>query len=178
MFHNEQDFSFKHFLPLIGICLCLGVLVLLGSLYLSKQKSSNSQPEERLLAPTTTYTYLSLAPTPTLAPGQKAIYTFYIQATSHKADGKALNLTQTNTGKIFTVDIGTLISLNFGVGKFRIATSSPQDIFESAGSQKRPIHLPLNTIGAFRVIRTGFGTVTVIEAEKETNSFSIRQRGE
>src|SRR5216683_7541569 len=59
MFHNEQDFSFKHFLPLIGISLCLGLLILFGGLYFYQQKSSRSQLEKSLLA---SKTILSCSP--------------------------------------------------------------------------------------------------------------------
>lgn len=107
----------------------------------------------------------SFAPTPTLAPGQKAIYTFYIQATSHTTDHSELVLTPSDTGKMFTADIGTLIILYFGMGIFHISHSSTHDIFEASGSKSNPIHLPLNSIGAFNIIRSGYGKITVIETE-------------
>jgi len=158
MFNNAQHFSFKHFLPLIGICLCLGVLILLGGFYFYQQKSLRSQPEKRLLTPTVPPT---LIPTLTFTPGQKAICTYYIQAISHEASPKGLALTQADSGKTFTVDIGTLLILYCKVHNFYISTSSPQDIFEGAGSPTLPIHLPANAIGAFRVIRAGLGTIQV-----------------
>jgi len=103
-------------------------------------------------------------PTPTLAPGQKANYTFYIQATSHKTSPKVLGLAQTDTGKAFIVDIGTFIIVNFGrVGKFQLSQSSPQDIFKGAGSKYQRINLPNNAIGAYTVIRAGSATITVVE---------------
>lgn len=105
----------------------------------------------------------SFAPPPTLASGQKAIYTFYIQATSYKANNKELILTMSDTGKIHTADIGTLIIVNLGrPGKFQVSASSPQAIFTNSG---RPeiIHLPNNALGAFRVYRTGIGIISVTE---------------
>ncbi len=107
----------------------------------------------------------SFAPTPTLAPGQKAIYTFYIQATTYTTSDKGLELEQSDTGKMFTVDIGTLIIVNFGrVSKFHVSASSPQAIFTNFG---RPaiIHLPNNALGAFRVYRAGLGTINVTETD-------------
>ena len=107
----------------------------------------------------------SSAPTPTLASGQKATYTFYFQVTSHTTTDKALELKQADTGKVFTVDIGTLIIVNFGrVSKFHISSSSSQAIFTNLG---RPeiIHLPNNALGAFRVYRAGVGTINVTETD-------------
>jgi hypothetical protein len=116
-------------------------------------------------APSFNPAYFLLTPTPTLAPGQKAVYTFYIQATSHKTSNGELTLNPSDTGKVFTTDIGSLIILHFGGGNFHISDSSPQDILEAAGSKHSPIHLPLNSIGAFNIVRLGFGTITVIETE-------------
>ncbi len=161
MFHIKYNFSLKHFLPFVGISLCFGVLILLG-IYFYKQKSFQPQLDKRLLVPITSP---SLIPTPTLAAGQKDIYTFYIQATSYKASNEELTLNMSDTGKIHTADIGTLIIVNFGrVGKFHVSASSPQAIFTNS-SQPETIHLPNNTLGAFRVYRSGFGTITIIEAE-------------
>lgn len=161
MFNIAQGFSLKQFLPLIGISLCLGVLILLG-IYISKQKSFQPQLDKRLPIPITSP---SLIPTPTLAAGQKAIYTFYIQATSYKASNEELTLNMSDTGKIHTVDMGTLIIVNFGrVGKFRVSASSPQAIFTNSG-RPETINLPNNALGAFRVYRSGFGTIKVIETE-------------
>ncbi len=106
-------------------------------------------------------------PRPTFAPDQiKATFTFYIQATSHKPNPpKVFSLTQADSGKTFTVDIGTLIIVNFGrVGKFQTSQLSPQAIFTNFGSPG-VIHLPNNALGAFSVFREGFGTITVIEAK-------------
>ncbi len=63
MFNNKQDFSFKFFLPLIGISLCLGLLILLGGLYFYQQKSSRSQLEKSLLASKTIYSCSPDCPT-------------------------------------------------------------------------------------------------------------------
>jgi hypothetical protein len=142
--------------------LLLAVWVFLGSLF----GINHQPPAKRFSHPTATPTILmTIRPTPTLASGQKAIYTFYIQATSHKTSNGELTLNTPDTGKILTVDIGTLILVNFGrVGKFHVSASSPQTIFANFG-RPETIHLPNNALGAFRVYRTGFGTITVIEAE-------------
>ncbi len=105
-------------------------------------------------------------PTSTLAPGQKAIYTFYIQATSHETSPKGFSLKQSDTGKTFTVDVGTFISLDFGVvGKFHVSLSSPQNIFKCVGSECLPHSSPENSITSFWVSRAGYGTITVTETE-------------
>src|SRR5436309_15845083 len=107
----------------IGIAIAsVGVLIIVVSgLSLSKQKASYYQPEKRLPAPTVPLTFIP-TPIPTLAPDQiKAIYTFYIQATSRKTSTKGLGLKQSDTGKTFTIDTGTFISLDFGPGKFHVS---------------------------------------------------------
>jgi hypothetical protein len=104
-------------------------------------------------------------PAPTPAPGQKAIYTFYIRATSHESSPrKAIALTQADTGNVFSVDAGTLILLRFAPGKFTVSTSSPQDMFKCVGSECLPHSSPGNTIAAFWV-HAGSGTIQVVEAE-------------
>ncbi len=142
--------------------LLLAIWVFIGSLF----GINHQVPAQHFSHPTATPTVLpTLMPTPTLALGQKAIYTFYIQATSHKTSNGELTLNTPDTGKIFTVDIGTLILVNFGrVGKFHVSASSPQTIFTSF-DRPETIHLPNNALGAFRIYRSGFGTLTVIEAE-------------
>jgi hypothetical protein len=110
-------------------------------------------------------TLQALLPTPTLASGQKAIYTFYIQATPHNAKNEELTLNTPDTGNKFTVDIGTLIIVNFWrIGKFHVSASSPQAIFTNVG-RPETIHLPNNALGAFSVYRSGLGTITVIETK-------------
>ncbi len=147
----------------IGIALVsVGALIVFSGLFLSKIQFSQRQSEKPLPAPTVPPT---LIPTPTLAPSQKAICTYYIQAMSHETSPKWLALTQTDSGKTFTVDIGTLLILYCKAYNFHFSTSSPQDIFEGAGSKNNPIHLPLNAICAFRVIRAGFGMIHVIGTE-------------
>ncbi len=64
MFHNEQHFSFKHLLPLIGLSLCLVLLILLGGLFFYQEKSSRSQLEKSLLASKTVYSCLPCWPIP------------------------------------------------------------------------------------------------------------------
>ncbi len=154
--------SVNHVLTISTVLVSVGVLIVFGALFLSQQKASHYQPEKKLLAPTVPPI---LMPTPTLAPGQKAIYTFYIQTTDHKTSNEELTLNTSDTGKLLTVDIGTLIIVNFGrVGKFHLSASSPQAIFTNFG-RPETIHLPNNALGAFRVHRSGFGTITVIETE-------------
>ncbi len=140
---------------------CAGVLIVLGTLFLSSQKAPQYPPEKKFLATTVPPTL-----TPTLAPGQiKAIYTFYIQASPHNAWRRVLGLTQTDTGKVFTVNIGTFISLDFGPGKFYVSLSSPQDIFKCVGSGCLPHSSPMNSIFSSWVTRAGFATIQVIEAK-------------
>ncbi len=149
----------------IGIALVSGALILFGTLFLPRQKASHYQPEKKFLAPTVLPTLIA-TPTPTLAPDQiKAIYTFYIQATSRKTSTKGLGLKQSDTGKTFTIDTGTFISLDFGPGKFDVSLSSPQDIFKCVGSECLPHSSPRNSISSFWVSRAGYGTIKVIEAE-------------
>ncbi len=139
------------------------LIIVVNGLLLSKQKASHYQPEKKFLAPTDLPTFI---PTPTLAPGQiKAIYTFYIQATSHKINSKGLGLNPSDSGKTFVVDIGTLIILrNFGMGRFYISQSSPQNIFTNPNPGKLPGSVPVNAIEDFGVFRSGYGTITVTEA--------------
>ncbi len=154
--------SVNRILVISAVLASVGILIVFGALFLSRRIASHYQPEKRLLAPTVLPT---LIPTLTLAPGQKAICTYYIQATSHETSPKGLALTLTDSGKTFTVDIGTLLILYCKAHNFHISASSSQDIFEGAGSKNYPIHLPLNAKGAFRVIRAGFGIIQVIGTE-------------
>lgn len=129
---------------------------------LTKQKEASPRSTP---APTFNPANFALTPTPTLAPGQKAIYSFYIQATSTITKSKGIDLTQSDTGKVFTVDIGTLLIVNFGrVGKSHVSALSPQAIFTNYG-RPETIHLPNNALGAFRVYRAGFGTIRVTETD-------------
>src|SRR5947209_5497481 len=133
MSNIKQKYLKENFLPLIGISLCLGALILLG-IYFYKQQSFQPQLDKRLPVPITAP---SLIPTPTIAAGQKAIYTFYIQASFYKTSNEQLTLNMSETGKIHTADIGTLIIVNFGrVGKFHVSASSPQAIFTNSGRPK------------------------------------------
>ena len=159
--------------PTLGkIVLGAGILLVAIALVLVFQQQSVSPTltNQSTLTPTSTPipslnpTYFLLTPTPTLAPGQKAIYTFYIQASSHKSS-QELVLSPSDTGKEFTVDIGTLIILeHFGVINIHISQFSHQAIFENFGSPET-IHLPNNALGAFRIYREGLGTITVVEKD-------------
>jgi hypothetical protein len=161
--------------PLFGIInakqmgkLFLAIWLFLGSLVGASHLLPVQHNPLPTASPTVSPTIMlmpTLAPTPTLAPGQKAFYTFYIQATSHKASNEELTLNTPDTGKKFTVDIGTLLIVNFWrVGKFQLSASSPQAIFTNFG-RPETIHLPNNALGAYRVYRSGFGTIQVIEAK-------------
>src|SRR6266536_3612925 len=106
--------SVNRMLVISIILVSAGVLTVFGTLFLSRQKVSYYQPEKKFLVPT-------VLPTPTLAPNQiKATYTIYIQSTPHIVGRGGLGLKQADSGKVFTVDIGTFISLDFGPGKFHV----------------------------------------------------------
>lgn len=152
-------------MPVIGIT--LGAMVLLiGGLYLYQLKRSQPLHEENLPIP-------KIIPTLTLAPGQIAIYTFYIQGSSQYDPIGTLKLKKSDARKTFKVDTGTLIFLQFGVGKFHISTSSPQAIFFKRSDNlsslpanyqyRRLLGLPKNAIEALEVVRSGFGTIIVTE---------------
>ncbi len=168
--------------PIVAITAIIGVVLLIGASpfitrALSRFNFSSTKPPKStsvhvisfptITAHTVPISALtpSFAPTPTLAPGQKAIYTFYIQASSHTTSGKGLGLQQADTGKMFTIDTGTFISLDFGPGKFEVSLSSPQDIFKCIGSECLPHSSPENSISSFWVSHAGYGTITVIEVE-------------
>ncbi len=169
--------------PIVTTTVIIGVVLLIGALPFIQRAlsrfnfSSTKSPKSTsvhvvsfptITAPTVPISVLtpSFAPTPTLAPGQKAIYTFYIQTTSHTTSRKVLSLKQSDTGKMFTVDIGTFISLDFGVvGRFHVSLSSPQDIFKCIGSECLPHSSPENSISSFWVSHAGYGTIKVIVAE-------------
>jgi hypothetical protein len=160
--------------PTLGkIVLGAGILLAAGALILvfrqqsvSPTLTNQSTPPPTLTpAPTLNPKSFLLTPTPTLAPKQKAVYTFYIQATSNKTNRKGLGIKQSDTGKVFTVDIGTLVIVNFGrVGKFQVSVSSPQDIFKCVGAECLPHSSPSNAIFSSWVSHEGFATITVVEA--------------
>jgi hypothetical protein len=114
--------------------LFLALWIFLGSLF----GASHQSPTQHTVQPSATPTILPmLIPTPTLAPGQKAIYTFYIQTTPHKiVFPRGMGIHQSDTGKVFTVDIGTLIDVNFGrVGKFH---GNYSGVLQSLQDKSRP----------------------------------------
>src|SRR6266702_4132350 len=87
--------------PILGkIVLSAGILLAVISCVLGLQHQSEllfltkqrTLPATATPAPALNPAYFTLTPTPTLAPGQKAIYTFYIQATSHKTSNEELTL--------------------------------------------------------------------------------------
>ena len=146
--------------PVFAVAILFFVTILGIMVFLMSIIKFNPQAEKSPIIPKTTQTCLPMPPTPTLAPGQKALYTFYIQATSNQSS-QELVLSQSDTGKVFTADIGTLIILQqFGISNSHISHVSPQDIFKNFGSPET-IHLPNNALGAFRVYRAGCGTITV-----------------
>lgn len=131
----------------------LAIWVFLGSLFGAIHLSN---PLPIIAAPTPT-----VLPTPTLSPGEKAICTFYIQATSHEASKpRGLALTQANSGKTFTVDIGTLLIVFCAEPYSRLSAISPQGIFTNYGTSGT-IHLPANATGSYTIYRAGSGTITV-----------------
>jgi len=104
-----------------------------------------------------------ITPTQTLTNDQKASYIFYFETTNTETAKKILSIKKSDTGKLFKVNIGTLIILDLGNGKYQISYDSLQNIFEGAGSKTRPIHLPMNAKGAFRIKNAGTGKIIVIE---------------
>ncbi len=150
---------------IVLICITLFLLIRFGEIDLTRLFPKTAHQQEKLSSPQLSPVSIiipSFAPTPTLAPNQKAIYTFYMQTTIHQTSPKGLILHQSDTGKVYTVDIGTVIFIGFGGDNYRISSSSPQGIFEVP---KGEVHLPANAMGLFRVIRVGFGTITVTEEE-------------
>lgn len=152
-------------------CAALAAIAALFILSALQRSSSTKQPKTTYSTPSVSPSLApslapsTFAPSPTLAPGQKAIYTFYIQATSHKTSSKGLGINPSDTGRTFTVDIGTLLILrNFGIGNFHVSLSSPQDIF-AGPSTGLPKSLPFNAIDTQGVFRAGFGTITVVETK-------------
>lgn len=143
----------------------VGVLTIFSVIGFFLYSVPHLQLENKPPSPTLSPTIIPTL-TPTIAPSKiEATYTFYIQTTSHKTSNGELTLNTIDTGKTLTVDIGTLIIVNFGrVGKFYISASSPQAIFTNF-SRQETIHLPNNALGAFRIYRSGFGTITIIEVE-------------
>src|SRR5260221_9158678 len=132
---------FSKYLAMVLIILFPFIGFYLGLLVGEYHPSTVLPPAQLAVSPTVLPTLIS---TPTLAPGQKAIFTFYFQATAHKISNEELTLNASDTGKILTVDIGTLIIVNFGrVAKFQVSASSPQAIFTNFG-RPETIHLPIN----------------------------------
>src|SRR5215472_7485747 len=104
----------------------LAIWLFLGSLFGVNHPSPAQQP----LQPTATPTVLPIfMPTPTLAPGQKAIYTFYIQASPRQTIDTGLSLSPSDAGKVIHVNTGALLIIGFGLRNFHVSTSSQQNIF-------------------------------------------------
>ena len=153
---------------LYDIGIIVGAIVLVFSPFLIRK--TFLKPNEILLAPTITpipaIISPTFGPTPTLAPGQKAIYTFYIQTTSHGTANKTLHLNPSDSGKTFTVNIGAYIILsNFSGGGFHVSSVSPQNIFTPPVSTSLPNSVPFNAIGVLGVFHPGFGTIVVAETK-------------
>lgn len=103
-------------------------------------------------------------PKPSLTPGQRAVYTFYIRATSHKiTTPKGLGINASDSGKTFTVDIGTFVDVDFGRnGNFKVTVTSPQNIFQCSGSCI-PHSSPVYSIYSDGITHSGFATIQVVE---------------
>ncbi len=154
---------------LLWVTLC--IILLFAGISLYKQLSSKPPTKKTVVtrtsnsSPTPLLTTPTYYPTPTFAPGQKAIYTFYIQASSRKIKPKVLGLNPSDSGKTFAVDIGTVILLkNFGIGKFHLSVSSPQHIFTDPNPGVLPASVPFGTLDVLSVFHAGFGTILVYEA--------------
>ena len=146
--------------PILAFAVILVCLVGILSIVIFVSQSNRKSSQQ--LAITQPIPSPTPSNTPTLAASQKTICLFNIQATSHKTSPKALSLTRADTGRTFTVDMGTLLILFCTVPNFHVSSSSPQNIFAGPSGT---IHLPNNAIGAYRVFRAGFGTITVTGTE-------------
>lgn len=147
----------------IVITITLIALLVFIVLIVFQYKTSNFQLKHKLPAQ---IALSMIVPTPTLAPGQKAIYTFYIHATSHKTSYKGLGIHSSDSGKIFIVDMGTLVDVDFGrIGNFHVTVTSPQNIFQCVRTGCLSYSSTQDSIYSTWVTHPGSATIQVTESK-------------
>jgi len=164
--------SVKKNVPIIAL-LGIVVLVLLGSSFYFIHKTPHPQADKKQTnitptKPAWTVKTSEFTVTPTLAPGQKSNYIYYINAVTATTKPGTLVLHPSDAGKTFSVPTKSVILLDFSTinsGKnFTYVSFSPQNIFKPSGKPV-PFALPKNYLGGYVVYRIGIGKITVTQAQ-------------